>query len=158
MPDATFPSHASVAAVGGGAMGSSVLYHLAKLGVSDAILLERSQFASGTIWHSAAQMRALRSSRRLTRLTGYSIDLHSGLEAETGQPVGWINSGSLSIATTQDRLARIAHQQALACAYGLFAELISASETRERRPLMSGDDIVGAVWSSGDKTCDCAEL
>ena len=93
MPEADFPSHASVVVIGGGVMGCSTLYHLAKLGISDAILLERNQLTSGTTWHSAAQVRALRSSRNLTDLIKYSIELYAELEAETGQATGWINKG-----------------------------------------------------------------
>ena len=98
------PSHASVVVIGGGIMGCSTLYHLAKMGVSDAILLERNALTSGTTWHSAAQVRALRHSKNLTRMIQYSVDLYSQLEEETGQNVGWIQKGSLSIATTPDRL------------------------------------------------------
>ena len=84
------PAHASVVVIGGGVMGCSTLYHLAKAGVSDAILLERNELTSGTTWHSAAQVRALRSSRNLTDLIKYSISLYSTLEHETGQATGWI--------------------------------------------------------------------
>ena len=84
------PSHASVVVIGGGVMGCSTLYHLAKSGVTDTILLERNQVTSGTTWHSAAQVRALRSSHNLTHLIRYSIQLYGSLEAETGQQVGWI--------------------------------------------------------------------
>ena len=99
MASGDLPSHASVVVIGGGIMGCSTLYHLAKLGVGDAVLLERNQLTSGTTWHSAAQVRALRSSRNLTDLIKYSIRLYGELEAETGQATGWINKGSLSIAT-----------------------------------------------------------
>ena len=108
------PSHASVVVIGGGIMGASTLYHLAKLGVTDAILLERNKLTSGTTWHSAAQVRALRHSRNLTRMIQYSVDLYSQLEQETGQSVGWIQEGSLSIATTRDRLIHVRRQAALA--------------------------------------------
>jgi glycine/D-amino acid oxidase-like deaminating enzyme len=101
------PQHASVIVIGGGVMGCSTLYHLAKTGVSDAILLERNELTSGTTWHSAAQVRALRSSKNLTDLIRYSISLYSSLEQETGQATGWINKGSLSIATNPDRLTFI---------------------------------------------------
>jgi len=79
------PEHAAVVVIGGGVMGCSTLYHLAKSGVGDAILLERNQLTSGTTWHSAAQVRALRSTRNMTELIRYSIDLYSELESETGQ-------------------------------------------------------------------------
>jgi 4-methylaminobutanoate oxidase (formaldehyde-forming) len=144
------PNHASVVVIGGGVMGCSTLYHLAKAGVSDAILLERNELTSGTTWHSAAQVRALRSSRNLTDLIRYSISLYSSLEAETGQATGWINKGSLSIASNPDRLEFIRRQEALAQLYGVEARSISVDEARERWPMMNTDDVIGAVWSPQD--------
>ena len=131
-------------------MGCSTLYHLAKLGVGDATLLERNKLTSGTTWHSAAQVRALRHSQNLTRMIQYSVDLYSKLEQETGQAVGWIQKGSLSIATNADRLTHIKRQEALAHAYGIEATSIGAGEAKERWPLMNADDVLGAVWSPED--------
>ena len=150
MTQKTLPSHASVVVIGGGIMGSSTLYHLAKMGVSDAILLERNQLTSGTTWHSAAQVRALRHSQNLTRMIQYSVDLYSQLETETGQNVGWIQKGSLSIATTPDRLIHVKRQEALAHAYGIEAQSISAGAAKEIWPLMNAEDVLGAVWSPND--------
>ncbi|RMF36334.1 MAG: FAD-dependent oxidoreductase [Alphaproteobacteria bacterium] len=150
MSDSALPAHASVVVIGGGIMGCSTLYHLAGLGVGDAILLERNRLTSGTTWHSAAQVRALRHSRNLTRMIRYSVELYSRLEAETGQSVGWIGKGSLSIATTPDRLTHIRRQEALAHAYGVPAFAISAGEAKERWPLMNADDVLGAVFSPDD--------
>ncbi len=144
------PAHASVVVIGGGVMGCSTLYHLAKSGVSDAVLLERNQLTSGTTWHSAAQVRALRASKNLTDLIDYSISLYSSLEAETGQSTGWINKGSLSIATNSDRLTFIKRQEALAHLYGVEATSVSAAEAKERWPMMNADDVLGAVWSPAD--------
>ncbi|MFK7754832.1 MAG: FAD-dependent oxidoreductase [Sedimentitalea sp.] len=144
------PAQASVVVIGGGIMGCSTVYHLAKMGVSDAILLERNRLTSGTTWHSAAQVRALRSSRNLTRMIQYSVDLYSQLEQETGQSVGWIQKGSLSIATNPDRLTHIKRQEALAQAYGIAAVSVSVGEAQERWPLMNADDVLGAVWSPDD--------
>lgn len=145
----SLPSFASVVIIGGGVMGSSTLYHLAKFG-ADAILLERNKLTSGTTWHSAAQVRALRSSQNLTRMIQYSVELYSQLEKETGQAVGWIQKGSLSIATSQERLTLIKRQEALAHAYGIEATSISPGEAAERWPLMNAEDVIGAVWSPED--------
>ncbi len=158
MPEADFPSHASVVVIGGGVMGCSTLYHLAKLGISDAILLERNQLTSGTTWHSAAQVRALRSSRNLTDLIKYSIELYAELEAETGQATGWINTGSLSIATTPDRLTHVKRQEALAHAFGVRAQSVSPGEAKERWPLMNNEDVIGAVWSPDDGRVNPSDL
>ena len=144
------PAHASVVVIGGGIMGASTLYHLAKMGVTDAVLLERNKLTSGTTWHSAAQVRALRHSRNLTRMIQYSVDLYSQLEKETGQSVGWIQEGSLSIATTEDRLTHVRRQAALAQAFGVEANEVSVAEAKERWPLMNADDVLGAVWSPAD--------
>ena len=141
------PRHASVVVIGGGVMGCSTLYHLAGSGVTDAILLERNKLTSGTTWHSAAQVRALRSTRNLTDLVRYSIDLYSRLEQETGQQVGWINKGSLSIATNDDRMIHVRRQAALAGLFGVRADTVTPAEAAERWPLMNSDDVVGAVWS-----------
>lgn len=150
MGDSPLPNHASVVVIGGGIMGCSTLYHLAKMGVTDAILLERNQLTSGTTWHSAAQVRALRHSHNLTRMIQYSVDLYSQLEAETGQNVGWIQKGSLSIATTPDRATHVRRQEALAHAFGIEAQWVSAGEAKERWPLMNAEDVLGAVWSPED--------
>lgn len=144
------PAHASVVVIGGGIMGCSTLYHLAKMGVSDAILLERNKLTSGTTWHSAAQVRALRHSQNLTKMIQYSVDLYSQLEEETGQSVGWIQQGSLSIASQPDRMTHIQRQASLARAYGVAATSISVAEACERWPLMNGEDLLGAVWSPDD--------
>lgn len=152
------PDHASVVVIGGGVMGCSTLYHLAKLGVSDAVLLERNQLTSGTTWHSAAQVRALRSTKNLTDLIRYSISLYSELEAETGQNTGWINKGSLSIATTPDRLIHVKRQEALAKAFGIVAWSVSTEEAQERWPLMNADDVLGAVWSPDDGRVSPSDL
>ena len=146
----SLPAHAPVVVIGGGIMGCSTLYHLAKMGVSDAILLERNRLTSGTTWHSAAQVRALRHSRNLTRMIQYSVKLYAQLEAETGQNVGWIQKGSLSIATTPNRLVHIRRQAALANAYGIEAHEIGPGEAKERWPPMNADDVLGAVWSPED--------
>ncbi len=152
------PSHAGAVVIGGGVMGCSTLYHLAKLGVRDAVLLERNKLTSGTTWHSAAQVRALRSSRNLTRLIQYSIGLYAELEQETGQATGWINKGSLSIATNPDRLVHIRRQEALAHSFGVPAEFISAGQAGELWPLMRLDDVLGAVWSPVDGRVNPSDL
>lgn len=158
MAEQALPNHASVVVIGGGVMGCSTLYHLAKSGVTDAILLERNQLTSGTTWHSAAQVRALRSTRNLTDLIRYSISLYSELESETGQVTGWINKGSLSIATNEDRMIHIKRQEALAKLFGVEAQSVSAGEAKELWPLMNADDVIGAVWSPGDGRVSPSDL
>ena len=158
MAETDLPSHASVVVLGGGVMGCSTLYHLAEAGVSDAILLERNRLTSGTTWHSAAQVRALRSTRNLTDLIRHSVSLYAKLEGETGQATGWINKGSISIATSEDRLIHIRRQEALAHLFGVRARSISVEEAKERWPLMNADDVIGAVWSPDDGRVSPSDL
>ncbi len=156
--ETALPQHASVVVIGGGIMGCSTIYHLANQGVNDAILLEGNELTSGTTWHSAAQVRALRSTQNLTNLIRYSISLYAELEKETGQATGWINKGSLSIATSQDRLTHIKRQEVLAHAFGVRAESISANQAKERWPLMNTKDVIGAVWSPDDGRVSPSDL
>ena len=158
MTDAALPPHASVVVVGGGVMGCSTLYHLTRMGATDAILLERNKLTSGSTWHSAAQVRALRHSRNLTRMIQYSIALYSTLEEETGQAVGWIQKGSLSIATSEDRLTHIKRQEAMAHAFGVEARSVSPDEAREIWPLMNAKDVLGAVFSPDDGRVSPSDL
>ena len=157
-PSMDLPAHVPVVVIGGGIMGCSTLYHLVREGVPDAILLERNQLASGTTWHSAAQVRALRSTRSLTELIRYSISLYQSLEEETGQATGWISKGSLSIATHPDRLTHIRRQEALAGLFGVRAQSVSRGEALERWPLMNAEDVIGAVWSPDDGRVSPSDL
>ena len=158
MTNSKLPSHASVVVIGGGVMGCSTLYHLAKLGISDVVLLERNALTSGTTWHSAAQVRALRSTQNMTNLIRYSIDLYKQLEQETGQATGWINKGSLSIATNAARLTHINRQASLAHLFGVKAESVNAESAKERWPLMNAEDVIGAVWSPDDGRVSPSDL
>ena len=117
--NSNLPKQTSIAIIGGGIMGCSTAYHLTKNGCKDVILLERAKLTSGTTWHSAAQVRQLRSTESLTRLVQKSVNLYSNLEKETGQATGWKETGSLSIANNQDRLTHIRRQASLSRAFGI---------------------------------------
>ena len=144
------PGAAQIVIVGGGIMGCSTAYHLAELGCTDVILLERSKLTSGTTWHSAAQVRALRSSVSLTQLARYSATLYSRLAAETGQETGWRQCGSLSIATNPDRLTHILRQASLACAFGIEVHQVDRAEGEKLWPLANTQDVIGGVYSPTD--------
>ena len=101
---ANFPTQARVVIIGGGIMGCSTAYHLAKLGWKDVVLLEQGRLSGGTTWHAAGLVGQLRSYQNLTRLIRYSTELYSKLEAETGLATGWKQCGSLSVARTEERM------------------------------------------------------
>lgn len=153
-----FPTNAQVVVIGGGVMGCSTAYHLAKAGCADVILLERKQLTSGTSWHSAAQVRALRSSENLTRMIQYSTELYKNLEEETGQSTGWVQTGSLSLATNRERFTHIKRQASLARLFGIDAEVVSPEEAGRLWPLIRTDDLVGAVWSPEDGRVNPSDL
>jgi len=152
------PSHARVVIAGGGIVGTSLAYHLAKLGWSDTVLLEQGSLSGGTTWHAAGLVGQLRSSSNLTQLIRYSADLYSRLEAETGQATGWKRCGSISVARTRERMVQLQRNAALARSFGIEAEVISAKQAGERYPLMRTDDLVGAVWIPGDGKANPADV
>jgi 4-methylaminobutanoate oxidase (formaldehyde-forming) len=154
----SLPVDARVVVIGGGVMGCSTLYHLAKLGVRDLILLERKKLTCGTTWHSAAQVRQLRSTNNLTQLIRYSTELYASLEEETGQSTGWTRTGSLSIATNADRLKHIRHQASLATVFGVETHELSPAQAAELWPMMRSDDIIGAVYSPDDGRVNPSDL
>jgi len=151
-------SHARAVIVGGGIIGTSVAYHLTKLGWKDVVLLEQGSLSGGTTWHAAGLVGQLRASSNLTRLIRYSADLYERLEAETGQATGWKRCGSLSVARTGERMTQLARNAALARSYGIEAEVISVKRAGERYPLMRTDDLVGAVWIPGDGKANPADI
>ncbi len=146
----TLPSAARTVIIGGGVIGCSIAYHLAREGRKDVVVLERSKLTSGTTWHAAGLVRRLRPSATLTKLINYSIDLYGELERETGQATGWTQTGSLTLATNTDRLTNIKRQVSLGRAFGLEAEVVDAARAKKLWPLIEVDDVIGAVWSPAD--------
>src|SRR5690606_41739244 len=114
--------------VGGGVVGCSVAYHLAKLGWQDVILLERKRLTSGTTWHAAGLIGQLRATLNLTKLAKYSAELYLGLEAETGIATGYRQNGSLGVALSKDRYEEFARGASMAKTFGLEAHILRASE------------------------------
>ncbi|WP_320178907.1 FAD-dependent oxidoreductase [Roseovarius pacificus] len=147
---AKLPASADTVIIGGGIIGCSTAYHLVKESKQNVVLLERSKITSGTTWHSAAMVRQLRSTPSLTTLAKYSAQLYQQLEAETGQSTGWINCGSLSIATNPDRLIHIQRQASLAKAFGIPVEEITREEIADLWPCAHTDDIIGGIYSPSD--------
>src|SRR5213593_4944184 len=107
MVETALPKEARVVIIGGGVVGCSVAYHLAKLGWSDIVLLERKQLTCGTTWHAAGLVGQLRASRNLTELAKYTTGLFEGLEKETGQATGFKQNGSIAIALNDGRLEEL---------------------------------------------------
>ena len=148
------PSKARVVIIGGGISGCSVAYHLAKLGWTDIILLERKQLTSGTTWHAAGLVGQLRASQNMTRLAKYSADLYTRLEAETGLATGLRQCGSITVALTEERREEIFRQAALARAFGVDVNELSPAEVLEHYPHLNISDVVAGVHLPLDGQAD----
>jgi heterotetrameric sarcosine oxidase gamma subunit len=146
------PDRAQVVIVGGGVIGSSVAYHLAGLGISDVLVLERARIASGTSWHAAGLVARVRGSHPMTELAGYGVDLYGRLTEETGVDVHLRPSGSLTLAENEERLTELRYTAATARHQGVEARLLKASEIHEVWPLASAEGLVGALLQPGDAT------
>jgi sarcosine dehydrogenase len=155
---ANFPTQARVVVIGGGIMGCSTAYHLAKLGWKDVVLLEQGHLSGGTTWHAAGLVGQLRSYQNLTRLIRYSTELYSKLEAETGLATGWKQCGSLSVARTEERMVLLRRSAAMANAQGVDCEPLTPKQAGEKYPIMRTDDLVGAVWLPGDGKANPADI
>ena len=144
------PGRARAVVIGAGIVGCSVAYHLTKLGWRDLVLLERSTLASGTTGHGAGLVTQLRHTRALTDISRYSVELYAALETETGQATGFRQTGSVSVARTQGRMAELRRTVSTARAFGIEMEAITPREAGEVWPLMRTDDIVGGVFIPKD--------
>ena len=144
------PSNARVVIVGGGIVGCSVAYHLAKRGVSDVVLLERKQLTSGTTWHAAGLVGQLRATQNLTRLAQYTTNLFATLEEETGQATGFQQRGSVAIAPNEERFEELKRGASMARVFGLPVNIITPADVKDLVPLARVDDLVGAVHLPGD--------
>ncbi|MHB1474214.1 MAG: NAD(P)/FAD-dependent oxidoreductase, partial [Dermatophilaceae bacterium] len=147
----TLPTRARVVVIGGGVIGCSVAYHLAQMGCSDVVLLERDRLTSGTTWHAAGLMVTFGStSQTSTEMRRYTRDLYSRLEAETGLATGFNPVGFIEIATDLDRLEEYRRVSAFNRYCGVDVHEISAAEVGELFPLARTDDILAGFYVKED--------
>ncbi len=144
------PKSAEVVIVGGGVIGSSIAYHLTKLGVTDIVLLERGKLTSGTTWHAAGLIMQLRSSHTLTELSRYNVQLYRCLETETGQATGIKQNGTLSVARTKERMHETKRLATIAKSYDIEAHIIGPKEANDLYPAMNQEIIEGAIYIPKD--------
>jgi 4-methylaminobutanoate oxidase (formaldehyde-forming) len=144
--------------IGGGVIGCSILYHLAKQGWTDSVLVEQYQLTHGSTWHSAGLVGQLRSSISLTRMMQYSVGLYAELEALTGNDPGWHQLGGLRLASSEPRHEELRRQASWAKTFGLPMEIVSAREAQELFPPMSTDGVVAAAFIPDDGYLDPSQL
>ena len=151
------PDRARCVIVGGGVAGTSIAYHLAELGWSDVVLLDRRELTSGSTFHSAGLVGQLRSSVSLTKMMMYSVELYRKLGGGEFDP-GWTECGGIRLACTPERWEETRRQAGWAKTFGLPLELISPDEALERFPLMVTDKVIGASWLPTDGYLDPSQL
>jgi glycine cleavage system T protein len=148
------PAGAQAIIIGGGVIGCSVAYHLAKLGWRDVVLLERKQLTSGTTWHAAGLIGQLRATANMTKLARYGAELYANLEAETGVATGFRRVGSISLALTGERLEELKRGASMARAFDVDVEEISVAEASRLHPLTDMTDVLGAIYLPRDGQAD----
>jgi len=145
---------ARVVVIGGGIMGASLLYHLARAGWTDVVLLERGELAAGSTWHAAGNTPHFNTSLNISQIHLASTSLYARLEAETGQAVGFHRPGSLRLASVPDRMDEYRRHRGKARTIGLPFEVIGPEEIRRLHPLVETRGLLGAVWNPDDGHVD----
>ena len=141
------PARAQVVVVGGGAIGTSVAYHLTKMGVRDVVLLERKELTAGTTWHAAGLITSAgMPTETFLWMSRYTTDLLPRLHAETGQDTGFRTIGHLHLACTPQRLETVTREAIFAAAHGVPVELVGPGEVARHWPAAKVDDILAAAW------------
>ena len=147
-------NQARVIIIGGGIAGCSVAFHLAEKGWTDVVLVDKGELTSGTTWHAAGMVTHFHTSPTLMRMRQYSIALYRRLQAEPGSVEHWHEVGSLRVASSRDQLRFLERQVGMAKAIGLDVDTISPAESLRIFPLMSGDNLYGAMYLPGDGWID----
>ena len=148
-------SHYRVVVIGGGVVGSSVLYHLAKFGWSDVCMLERSVLTAGSSWHAAGGIHALNADPNIASLQAYTIDLLSEIEEESGHNIGLHMTGGLTMAGTPDRWEWLQSAYRVFQSIGISdCRLVTPEEAGELNPIMSTEGLLGGMWADREGYID----
>ena len=152
-------TNTQVVVIGGGIGGCSTIYHLTQEGITDCMLLERDELTSGTTWHSAAQVTNFGGTQTMIGLKSHSIKLYKELADDPDYPINYHHAtGGIRLASTQDHLDGYHHFVSLAKGMGVDFEVIDAAEAQKRHPLITTDNLLGALWDPLDGDIDPAQL
>jgi dimethylglycine dehydrogenase len=150
--------HARVVVIGGGAVGCSVLYHLARLGWTDCLLIERNELTSGSTWHAAGNCPTFSTSWNIMKLQRYGTQLYGRLGTAVDYPINYHVTGSVRLAHSQARMDEFHHVAAMAHAQGIAYEMLTPEQARQHHPFMTTDGIKGALWDPEDGDIDPSQL
>ena len=139
-------THARAVVIGGGVVGCSVLFHLAKAGWTDVLLIERSELTSGSSWHAAGGFHTLNGDPNVAKLQAYTVSLYDELEKISGQSCGLHLTGGVMMADTEERMDFLRMTHARSRCLGMETEIITPSEAKAMFPLMDESHFVGALW------------
>ena len=154
MSDTAFSSYARVVIIGGGVVGCSILFHLAKFGWKDVVLMERNELTSGSSWHAAGQIHTISSDPNISRLQGYTINLYKEIEATSGHSVGMHSTGGFYLASNEVWHDYLKRERSKARYMGLDQEFISVEEAARRHPLIDPSQYIAALWDPLDGDVD----
>ncbi|RJG44739.1 FAD-dependent oxidoreductase [Mesorhizobium sp. DCY119] len=155
---ADFPTTARVVIIGGGAVGVSALYHLAKAGWTDCVLLEKNELTSGSTWHAAGNVPTFSSSWSLMNMQRYSTELYRGLAAEVDYPMNYHVTGSLRLAHSKERMQEFQRAKGMGRYQGLNIEVVGNDEIKRRYPFIETHELQGALYDPSDGDIDPAQL
>ncbi len=139
-------TQARAVVIGGGVTGCSILYHLAKMGWTDSVLLERRELTSGSSWHAAGNLFVLTSPNNVSALQKYTFELYPKLAEESGQDCGFFAPGGLNLARTEDQYTALKMARSRGKRLGVEAEFISFEEAREHAPLLNTDPLHAVMY------------
>ena len=142
---ADLPSHARVVIIGGGVVGVSSLYHLAKAGWTDCVLIERNELTSGSTWHAAGNVPTFSSTWSLMNMQRYSAVLYRSLAAEVGYPIDYHVTGSLRLARTEERMREFQRVGSMGAFNEMGLEVVGVDEIKARYPFIETHDLEGAL-------------
>ena len=148
------PKSCKVVVVGGGVVGTSCLYHLAKFGWKDVILLERDQLTSGTTWHAAGLVSQLGPSAAITKIRKYTLDLYKELEKKVDHSPGLKLNGALSIAENKGRWQELQRQATTAQLYDVDVQILDKNQIKKNYPIVNTDEVLGGILMKGDGAAD----
>jgi 4-methylaminobutanoate oxidase (formaldehyde-forming) len=151
-PSSEPPARAQVVIVGAGIIGSSIAYHLTKLGVTDVVVLDRTRLTGGTTWHAAGLVSQVRGTHALTELSRINADLYESLPAETGVETGFRRVGSLTVARTPGRMQEILYAADMHHAFNVRCDVLTPEQVRDWWPIAETEDLQGAVVAPTDGT------